>query len=378
MKIVIAALLAVLASGCAHDDSYKSSQRSYAGDAGSVRLMYIDQKDNVLLGMQGNRFRSASIELIGANGTVNWKYVPQADEPAATAFIDIADMFQDANQHYVACTNSYPADRGGTLSSTVHVLNEFGELVSSSNVPPPANDYKGNVSIEKCWEANGRFFILGTIYGGTHFDQGKHPGTIYWLRTIDKQSNVAKDLIFASNMQQRANVTDSMTIDGIIFFISRNGVFGELVKVDANTGEITQRRVDGQARLVRRSNRINTVSLRNGQIEVNRFDSALKPIGTATMEFGRDNYLIAAYALATDRIAIVAASLGVGTSTLRVIETSDAQPSFRNVLTRRWTPAAVFSPTHAKDAKGRGVFQFMQFYERERRFEHAFFVLEKR
>jgi len=377
MKILIAALLMVFAGGCTHGETYSASHRYHAASASSVGLLYVDHIDRILLASVGNRFQSTSIQRIASDGSVDWAYVPQGDEPAETANIHVASLFQNAKKNYVACTNRYPSDRT-KLSSAMHILSEKGALVSRSEIAPPANEYKGNVLVEKCWEDEGHTFILGTIYGGANFDLVRYPNTIYWLRTIDKLHNTSKDILFSSNMHARAKLTDAVTFEGKLFFTAENGVFGELVSVDPISGDIIQRRTDGEARLVLGSERISTVSLRNGRIGVNGFDRALKPVAMASMNIDRDSYFIGAYAPNPDRIAIVVTSLGVGTSTLRVIEAGNGQPTFNKVFSQRLAPPAVLSTTYAKDSKGRGLFHFVQFHEHERQTDNALLTLEKR
>ena len=339
--------------------------------------MYVDHDENFLLANSGNRFQSATIERIGSNGSVDWKYVPQGEESAETATIDVVDLFQDAKKFYVACTNRYPAKRAGEASSAIHILSDRGIPISRSDIAPPVNEYKGNILVEKCLEVNGRTFILGTIYGGLSFDKTKYQGTIYWLRTIDKVHNTMKDLMFSSNMKERAHVTDSTTFDGKLLFIARNGVFGELVRVDLDTGDITQRRVNSEARLVLDNNRISIVSMKNGRIEVNHLDSTLKPTSTASIESDQGSYFIAAYAPETGRIAIVTTLIGFRTSTLSLIEANNELGTFSNAWSHRWAPAAMLSTASAKDAKGRRVFHFTQFHEHEKRLDRAFLTLEK-
>lgn len=378
MKTLIAASLFAFVAGCTTEETYNVSLRYHAGNVGPVSQLYVDHDENFLLASSGDRLRSATIERIGPNGSVDWKYVPQGDEPAETATIAIVDLFQNAENFYVACTNRYPAKRAGELSSTIHILSDHGIPISRSGITPPVNEYKGNVLVEKCLEVNGRTFILGTIYGGLSFDKTTYPGTIYWLRTIDKVHNTTKDFMFSSNMKERAHVTNSTMVDGKFLFVARNGVFGELVMVDLDTGDIAQRRVNSEARLVLDNNRISIVSMENGRIEVNHFDSTLKPTSTASIESDQDSYFIAAYAPETGQIAIVTALIGFRTSTLSLIEANNESGTLSNAWSHRWAPAAMLSTASAKDSKGRRVFHFTQFHEHEKRLDRAFLMLEKR
>lgn len=369
MKKPLATSVLVLASGCSHGENYSYSQLPYfSKDPSVIGVIKVDVKGNILLGGENNNKQNSFIQSIDSDGNLNWEYIPPGESSNNSASIKLADAFQASDRSYVVCTNHYPTAKNPSLFSTLHYLTEKGEFISSVVVPPPKNEYNGNVLVEKCWGQKGDLYILGTIYGGRNYRPNGNPGTIYWLRKISNGSSEAKDFIFASRMTQRANINEIFPESEEIIYVAHNGVQSEIVSFNLSTGKVNQSTLPGKANLIKKNKELNVITFDRGEINLVTFDDKINRLKTSNMKLDFDDYVIAGIGLPTGKLAIISSTLTSGSNKLKISETDLSLSYFESRSTRTWSPTAIFAPVYHNDSDGGYTFQFKQFNNGKKQF----------
>lgn len=342
--------------------------------ASITKIATDNDKDLLLAGATAKQ--QSIIQKLSSNGTLKWTYLlTGADRGSVSP--KIADLYTSSGGTYIVCANSFGARSNAGSAVKIFELGQSGKLISNHSIDVE-NPYKGNSNVHKCWEKDGKIYLVGSIFGGTNFNSLGNIGSIYWLQILDKERNIVSSRLIPSRIPLRANIVEVTEANDEILIVAENGEVSELVKFNAEKNEVFYSSVVGKANLIIIKNRINTISQVKGKINLLSYDTSLVKNSSSEFQLEDNESVHTAFSTKNGGLGIILLSITGAKSKLRMLELDSSHEITSSTTIGVWAPPAVFSNDSAQMSDGNLIFQFYQrISQSAEKFQHFILKVKK-